>query len=350
MLVLVVLFVSSAITVGKPLTATHVRDSTEPHALGDRCPSNQSLEMVHSRYHGAVHCKCPRGESCVGRKCSVGQYVDGALYHNAIHGFEESCADCKCVQSVSVDTISDFRQSHTLWILGTHHKTGSFLTQRIWGGLHSLVNPPLNVHSSQFRPLDAHRWSNLPQDVDVVVTFQAENINSTITQLTGRPYKFVHMIRDPVRTVVSAYLYETQRADANDRYHRIIVPLSLEEGVLAMAEYMQDDLLKMEDQFKQAAADHNALNVKLEDFTANFDDTIERIYRFLGVPAAEMDKFVASARLQDLSRKKADELSASDHVTRGKYDKEPLISLVETDKRFAKVYKRMKELMGYSDL
>jgi hypothetical protein len=45
-----------------------------------------------------------------------------------------------------------------LRILGTHHKTGSFLTQRIWGGLHTLVHPSLNLHSSQASANSAPWW------------------------------------------------------------------------------------------------------------------------------------------------------------------------------------------------
>ena len=38
--------------------------------------------------------------------------------------------------------------------------------------------------------------------------------------MIGRPYKLVHIVRDPVDAVMSADLYETQRVDAHDRYHR----------------------------------------------------------------------------------------------------------------------------------
>jgi hypothetical protein len=76
----------------------------------------------------------------------------------------------------------------------------------------------------------------------------------------------------------------------------------------------------MEDQFLQSESDHNALNVKLEDFEANFEDTLRRIYHFLGVPAQHLELFVAEASKHDLSRKPTTELK-EEHITRGKYDK-----------------------------
>ena len=76
----------------------------------------------------------------------------------------------------------------------------------------------------------------------------------------------------------------------------------------------------MEEQYLQSERDHNALNVKLEDFSANFDDTLRRIYHFLGVPSQHVEMFVARAGKHDLSRKPAKELK-EEHITRGKYDK-----------------------------
>ena len=39
-----------------------------------------------------------------------------------------------------------------------------------------------------------------------------------------RPYKFVHVVRDPVKQIVSALLYEIQRIGGpdHDKYHKIV--------------------------------------------------------------------------------------------------------------------------------
>ena len=41
-------------------------------------------------------------------------------------------------------------------------------------------------------------------------------------------------------------------------------------------------------QYKTCEADHNALNIRLEDFRANFTDTVTRMFAFVGVPDSMM--------------------------------------------------------------
>lgn len=141
------------------------------------------------------------------------------------------------------------------------------------------------------------------------MTFHARDINATLVDWTGRPYKFVHVVRDPVDMVVSAYLYETQRATMVDPYQRCVCSpsrlrlnacrtirnLSQTEGLLAMSAFMQKDLLEMEQQYVMTAADHNGLNMKLEDFGVDFSGTVQRMFEFLCVPAMYMDRFLRSA-------------------------------------------------------
>ena len=66
----------------------------------------------------------------------------------------------------------------------------------------------------------------------------------------------------------------------------------ISEALFAIAEFMVRDVEVMEEQFKQARQDPDAMNVKLEDFATAFDDTIERIFRFIGVPEPLLPKFM----------------------------------------------------------
>ena len=66
----------------------------------------------------------------------------------------------------------------------------------------------------------------------------------------------------------------------------------ISEALFAIAEFMVNDVEVMETQFKQASQDPNAMNVMLEDFATTFDDTIERVFRFIGVPEALLPKFM----------------------------------------------------------
>ncbi|EGD74486.1 hypothetical protein PTSG_05850 [Salpingoeca rosetta] len=247
---------------------------------GQQCPSNHSLKLVYSHYHGNAHCVCPLGEVCVGSACSVGQAQNGHSFQHNRHGFQSTCEDCHCLHQEQAPDFSTLRDRHILWILGTHHKTGSFLTQNMWGTLRRLVSPPLKIFSSQFRPITEEQWRQLGDDVDVVVTFHAQHINQTLLRWIERPYRFVHIVRDPVAAIVSAYLYETQRPTAHDNFHKVAVHApNMSAGLRDMADAMQPELLAMEEQFAATERDHFGLNVKLEDFTTNFNDTIHRIFR-----------------------------------------------------------------------
>ncbi len=52
----------------------------------------------------------------------------------------------------------------------------------------------------------------------------------------------------------------------------------------------------MEQQYIAAEQDHNAINIKLEEFTTNFTDTVKRIFVFLGVPPKLLPDFLQKAK------------------------------------------------------
>jgi hypothetical protein len=309
--------------------------------------------VVHSKYHGDDHCLCPAGKRCVGSLCSTGQSMNGNIYHHSVHGFSVACHDCDCINAPEVADFSEIRKRGELWIIGTHHKTGSFLAMRLWGGLHTLVDPSLKVKVSQFRPMSQKQWSGLDPKVDVLVTFHSQNISSQLLQVTGRPYKLIHIVRDPVESIVSAFLYEKQRIGeaVHDNFHKLVkakIKISEEVALLAMVDAMMPSLVDMENQFLLAAQDHRALNIKLEDFSVDFNDTVLRMFRFLEVPAPLLPYFVEAAQREDLSQKNRNFINGSSHVTTGKYDTRPMQEKVFNLPKYTEVFKRMKQTMGYA--
>eukprot|EP01147_Barroeca_monosierra_P005190 gene5190-8796_t len=254
--------------------------------------------------------------------------------NTASYSLSSAERQCPCRPSLSDDVLTIVSQSLSIpiitkahiafvqtasGVLGHNVVLDSFLTQKIWKSLGHLASPSLKLYSSQFRPITKTQWENLPPDVDVVITFHAKNITRDLEKITNRPYRFVHMIRDPVDAVVSAFLYELQRTNVHDHFHKIVSAGNSTTTLLAMAKEMQQELLDMEQQYLYSDADHNALNVKLEDFSSNFTDTVRRIFHFLDVPKNKIEAFVANAQKQDTHR--VPNIILSDHVTSGKYNK-----------------------------
>lgn len=57
----------------------------------------------------------------------------------------------------------------------------------------------------------------------------------------------------------------------------------------------------MAEQYKLTLLDSNGLNMRLEDFFADFMSSAHRMFTFLGVPEANMESFMIMARTQDIT-------------------------------------------------
>lgn len=334
---------------------SYLRDQTVARLIADReCPGSPNLTVVHSRYHGADHCLCPPNTRCVGKGCSTGQVANGGVYHRSLQGFPVRCgSSCHCVVLPLNYTGANFaglRARRELWITGTHHKTGSFLASGLWRDLKS----GLHVSVNEFHPIGDKKWDKIGRSqTDVLVDYHVTGIGPGLEARLGRPYRFVHLVRDPVAQVVSALLYEAQRILANESVHDIYFKAvrrnigNMTEALFILADMMMPELNAMVQQYKVTEIDHNGLNVKLEDFTADFDDTVRRMFEFYGVPPERMEVFVRAARKDDLHTKNMSWLAHSSHVTSGKFDKAPLRVMLYGDSRFHSTFKEMKSAMGY---
>jgi hypothetical protein len=256
-----------------------------------------------------------------------------------------------------------------MWIIGTHHKTGSFLASQIWEDGHQLVQPPLKVIINSFKPIQDKKWKKLAEDnVDVVVTFHATGITTALQEVLGRPYKFVHIVRDPVEQLISAYLYEVQRITAknqevqgaagiHDKYFKTVAnnmdsqmehDTTNHTALFALAKFMEGDVHAMATQYAQAEADHNALNIRLEDFSVDYRDTVKRMLGFLGMPDNILTKFMKAANREDLTQKsKADNIDNLHVTSLGKYDKGPLRKLLLEHLKWGPQLQEVQRSMGY---
>ena len=262
-------------------------------------------------------------------------------------GFKINCIDCSCVWAPREGLPRD---KGVLWILGTHHKMGSFLTGDLWKSLRTKVHPPLSMRVSQFAPMRTEDWVKLDAKLNLFITFHAQGVQPSLQNVLGRPYRFIHVFRDPVETLVSAFLYESQRHDPGDKYNKIYQKHSNKDDAFAeIVDYTMEHALRpMMEQYRMAEADPNSLNVRFEDFTENYNMTMRRIFHFLGVPQKLESLFVDTAAAFDIHRPGFNITMAqkrtSEHITAGRYDKGPLLERAASGKHRDELSRMRAEL------
>ena len=312
------------------------------------CPSNSSLTVVHSLYHRADHCICPDGYACTGSACSIGHGTDGYSY--TVSGFKSDCVDCRCVWAPRSEGLP--RDKGALWIIGTHHKMRSEFMRDLWKATAQVVTPPLSFKLSCIWPLRMEAWAKIEKSIDIFVNCHAQDIQPSLRTIIGRPYRFVHIYRDPVEALVSAYLYETQRYDSKDRYN--VLYRKFNDSEVAFNEVIDHTMIHairpMVAQYRMAEADPNSLNIRFEDFDDNYNMTLRRMFFFLGVPAALEQKFIDRGVEFDINRPgfdlSSEPLKKQEHITTGKYDKGPLLERVANGPYKDELAQIRRELYG----
>lgn len=110
------------------------------------------------------------------------------VYRHEIFGFQADCKDCRCLKQESFDDFAAIRAQKVraslmlhhaqtpvlilsglspsfavlvvvqmLWVIGSHHKTGSFLASNLWREMHQVVcSQPFSCNSSTTRSSSLH--------------------------------------------------------------------------------------------------------------------------------------------------------------------------------------------------
>lgn len=91
------------------------------------------------------------------------------------------------------------------------------------------------------------------------------------------------------------------------------------------------------------------MNVKLEDFFHNFDDTVRRVLRFLRFPEKDIPAMVESAKTFDVKRWSHEELQVNEHFTQ-REDRTPYVSVIRQQKFLNNTMSYMRYAMGYEDV
>jgi len=282
-----------------------------------------------------------------------------------------------------------------LLIVGTHHKTGTALMalvlreafsvhMTLTGGKNSGVmmgyfgnaetpEAPYafyycdHLYADTWNKTDSSSPDHLPKLVDNHQFFKGH-------------YKFVHLVRDPVELVISAYLYHhggppdwqevwlyekhllsnyetvlrNSSCDPAGRteisWFDVLRCLNQKEGLLAEAMFQTyfGALPSMVAAVEHIHGDHQharVLQLGLEEFQFDFDRTVARMFGFLGFGKKEVGRIVEGCAPFDLQRQSQGEKERNEHVTTGKFDKGRLrdYMLAYDDK----VFKEARRVLGY---
>lgn len=284
-----------------------------------------------------------------------------------------------------------------LLIVGTHHKTGTALMalvlreafsvhKKMTGGKPSGVmmgyfgNPETmdapfafyycdHLYSDTWNKTDSSSSDHLPKLVDNHQFFKGH-------------YKFVHLVRDPMELVISAYLYHhagppdwqevwLYEQHPLSSYQTILNNSSCDPGTRLTMSWFdllrclnQKEGLMAEALFQThfgavpsmvAAVQHiqgdqkhaQVLQLGLEEFQSGFDETVRRMFEFLGFRPRVVESIVRGCAPFDLRRQSSGEKERNEHVTTGKFDKEKLREMMR--KYEDPVFLQARRVLGYAD-
>lgn len=286
-------------------------------------------------------------------------------------------------------------KNRPLLIVGTHHKTGTALMalvlreafsvhKSLTGGKSSGVM--MGFFGNAERPgapyafyycdqLYADTWNK----TDSTSTEHLPKLVDNHQFFNGH-YKFVHLVRDPVELVISAYLYHhggppdwqevwlyekhplsnyktvmtNSSCDPKGRtemsWFDVLRCLNQKEGLLAEALFQTyfGALPSMVAAVKHIHGHHEyarVLQLGLEEFQSNFDGTVARMFEFLGFGKREVGKIVEGCAPFDLQRQSQGEKERNEHVTAGKFDKGILREIMGAYDD--PVFKEARRVLGY---
>lgn len=168
--------------------------------------------------------------------------------------------------------------------LAGHHRSGTHLIKQLADLLHTSGTR----HAANVRR--------------VVVLDKAQYL----TLKASGPLKLVHIIRDPLELVVSAYWYHTTSSDGAPMSPKMLKLMNTQAGLGVEALHeLRGNLKNMEETIEVSSADPEVLTVGLENFHDDFNRTLRCIYGFLfevGQDNPQLQGFIHRAQIADTTR------------------------------------------------
>ena len=174
-------------------------------------------------------------------------------------------------------------------LIGTHHKSGTVLMRHIMSDTcHALKwNCVFNDKPRRCRsPREAAR-----NNIDLCFLEHGGRFRKLGD---GLPYRFIHVMRDPLEMVISAYQYHLNTTESwahrrqsrwnGTTYVKYLRSLPLRQGLIAEVQRSFHDSLKsMPNLYNRTAAHPCTLNLHLEDFAHDYTRTTRRLWDLLGI-------------------------------------------------------------------
>jgi len=204
----------------------------------------------------------------------------------------------------------------------THHKTGTFLMSALGRILSKVRGERLGMGASSrsgtlqmLQDCRSHSW-----------TFQVPNVDRSIAEAVQScpSFRAVHLIRDPLEMLASAYIYHLQSSDTGGMRTgpRVLRGLSLEAGLQKEARVeagydgeMFGTLPEMAEATEVLKTDPRVLSMDLAEFERDFTEASHRLFVFLlGSNHVSIPELVASAASHDVTRWSEQARNRSHHI------------------------------------
>ena len=212
-------------------------------------------------------------------------------------------------------------------LIGTHHKTGTVLMRHILRE----VCPMLQWRCSVDDVPTTCRTPEQAQTAGLQLCFQQHAIRLKV-QGSQTPYRFVHVIRDPLEVVLSGYEYHLKTTERwalrpdkrfkNKSYRSYLNSLSLAEGLAAELKHsLHDNLKTMPRVLNRTGGRPCTLTLRLEDFERDWRGTTARLWDLFGVQgagvSARLDREIAKHNVYQSNRPRLTNAHVGNVTSRG---------------------------------
>jgi len=197
--------------------------------------------------------------------------------------------------------------SPTIVVTASHHKTGTFLLW-IWNAaISTYVLTPVQ-HNFTIR--DRH-------NVELMGYFRRIHFNCIDTRayqiLKRHPFRLLHLIRDPIELVISAYWYHRRTYCLDKQAVHVdcatLFSLNLTQGLIYEAQQeLASTLPEIMEVLISTAGDTRVLTMGLEDFMDDFITASDAALAFLYPNLNNRSSVLAATRIADLHQVKSTNL------------------------------------------
>jgi hypothetical protein len=277
-------------------------------------------------------------------------------------------------------------------MVGTHHKTGTVLLEQLvleaskslegatfvkprWVECTTALARASPKAAASLQRLPGLPSSSRPRIRILCVDEHAKSLpplppvvlrGKDVEHPTARqPSPFVHMIRDPLEVCASSYQYALRAKEkwlhsprdflGGKSYQAHYRQAPLADGLVTECQRCFKEIRQMTTLFEGSAHSPWVLTVRFEELGARYDETVRRIFGFVGLAssgdylrtATRFERLLSVARKHDVSRRPpVASTRVAGHVSNSS-QKGELRAILRRDQRVAKELEELRERLGY---